>query len=214
MTTDVDIINEAKSQLRLNGTQMDAVALQKLNRLHQSYCNKHNWPQLLVRNATISTVAGTSAYNLPSNFHHMAGKTVDYDVTAVTGGYRYNGWPINITYGGQDQLLAAQQGVGVVADPFFAFVTGGSTGTFQLTLLPGFSNGSKTVLYSYYRVAATLAGTGTEIEVEPLAETLIAALSKALVRFDGTRSALDEAAYFAEEERAAYKAALRTLYGY
>lgn len=211
MTVDSDIITEAKSQLRLNGTSMDAVAVQRLNRLHASYCQKNNWREMIVRNATITTVAGTSAYNLPDDFHHMAGTTVDYDVTAITGGYRFNGWPINLTSGGMDRLLSAQQSVGVVADPLFASVTG-ADGAAKLLLLPGFTNGAKTILYSYYRTATTLTGAGTAIDVEALADTLIAALSKALVRFDGTRSALDEAAYFAEEERAKYREALSTLY--
>jgi hypothetical protein len=216
MTTDADIITEAKSQLRLNGTQMDAIALQRLQRLYNAYCNKENWPQLLVRNATISTVAGTGAYNLPSNFGHMAGLTVDYDVTAVTGGYRFNGWPITLLSSGHpmNDTLASIQELGVVADPLYASVIGGAAGTYQLLLTPGFTNGSKTVLYSYYRLPATLAGTGTNIEIQPLVDTLIAALSKALVRYDGTRTALDEAAYFAQEEKAAYREALRTLYSY
>ncbi len=215
MTADSDIITEAKNQLRLNGTSMDAIALQRLNRLHKSYCAKNDWPQLMVRNATVTTVAGTGEYNLPADFLRMAGERIDYNVTAVTGGYAYNGWPITIVPPEQSWDFASQQAVGTIADPYFAKVTGGGAGgVFKLALLPGFTSGGKLVLFSYYRVATTLTGSGTSIDVDPLADTLIAALAKALVRYDGTRSALEEAAYFAEQERAAYREALRTLYSY
>lgn len=206
--TAAEIIADAQSLVRNTLGQTPAQLLAWLNRIQRGYARKDDWPELKMPTATVSTTANQAYVNLPAGFLRFAGKMVLYNPTAITGGYQ-DGTSLPVLTSGDprlDNLVAAWRPTGAGAP--LAVSVSGADGAKKLYLYPMPDTGSVTLVYDYYRAAATLSATSGSPELQELCDTFVMAMA---VQFCVECNDKERLPYFMAQEKSEYRAALRNL---
>lgn len=208
--TATEIITQAKLLTRQNTTDADTLWLSRLNTIQRNYSRREDWPQLRVMNATLTTVANQTGYDLPSNFERLLGDFVTYGPDVVTGGYQ-SGSLVRVLQTGDPQIdkmanIWGFTGGGLPAIGIIGSKTGVSN-TLQLNFYPFPQLAATSIVFSYYRKPTTLL-VGTSVDVEGLSDTYIAALAREIEFYSNQ---MERAKYFSEMEHAEYNMYLRTF---
>lgn len=205
-----DLINDVKVSTRQNSTELDAFLLAAAGRLYRDYLRNENWPQQRVTGVTLSVVSGTSAYDLPADFDRFAGDRVNYNFAGMPN---WSAILIPIVLRGTtqgDRTITVWEGVSTLQYasqyPAIAAVSPGGANTYQLVLYPPPGTSGDTVTLDYYSVPASV--TLSTVLIQPLYETLVAALSREKARFLNDTQNLE---IFAQQEKASYRNARMTL---
>lgn len=207
---DVTVIEEAKGLTRqgLNGGISTSQFATWLNRLNRQYCAKMNWPDLIVRNAVLTTVANQATYPLALNFGRFAGKTVTYDPTAISGGYQ-DGYQIPIMLGTSDRendILAGWRQTGAGTPAAVALESFATARVF-----PAPDTTGKTIVYDYVAAPATFTGLGIELDVPSLQGVLTLEMAAEICRWLGGNENRLARQEFLQAARREYNTALGTL---
>lgn len=208
--TDAEILSEAQSLTRQNTGITTATLASFLNRHQKRLCRVANWPELIVRSATLTTTANTASYALGTGFDRFAGKTVLYNPTAITGGYQ-GGTPVPVilsTSDRENEIISGWRATGVGTP---AVITLGFSTTLKAFIYPIPDTGSQVILYDYVKAPAALTGLGVTPDVQALCEVLTMELAADILRFLGGRENLELRTSYLQDARRELNAALATL---
>lgn len=208
--TDTEILSEAQSLTRQNTGIATATLASFLNRHQKRLCRVANWPELIVRSATLTTTASTASYALGTGFDRFAGNTVLYNPSAITGGYT-GGFPIPIiesTGDPDNDVILVWRALGTGSP---AVITLGFATSLKAFIYPIPDTSGQVVLYDYVKAPAALTGLGVVPDVQALCEVLTMELAADILRFLGGRENLELRTSYLQDARRELNAALATL---
>lgn len=198
------IRDQVKLLYHENMTDLDDMIDGLINTEYRRYASRKPWRQLLVENASFSTVAGTEFYALPANFNRMVETSVLYDVTEL-----WNGTPLRFVTPDTAGLYKGLQSQTILR-PLVFCISHASTGpNKRIQLLPVFTENDKTVQYDYWKKPSVLTADGDTPEVEELTDSIIyGALAQLARYFNADRATVDDYRRDAED---CYKTAFANI---